>query len=116
MLRCWYSRASRGAAASGRMQRCSHNTSLHDCLLFCKVYLCVTLGKEREEDGREERGEEMKRANTAVPAVQLDGLLSFPSIPPSPLQHWQMPSAGSVSHFTTNAAGDTEAWTVLALG
>lgn len=76
----------------------------------------MTLAKEREEDGREERGEEMKRANTAVPAVQLDGLLPSPSIPPFLLQHWQMPSVGSISHFITDAAGETEAWTVLALG
>lgn len=64
--------------------------------------------------GTEKRGEvREEKSKPCGPCSPLDGHLPFPSVPPSPLQHWQMPSAGSTSHFTV-AAGETETWTVLA--
>lgn len=81
-------------------------------LTFLQGLSSVMLVKERGWK-REERGGEKKRANIAVPAVQLDR--PPPWVPPSPLQHWQVPSAVLISHFT-DAADETETWTVLALG
>jgi hypothetical protein len=90
-------------------------TALLSVFSYFSVYLsmCEFSKRKRMEKRREVREEKSGPCRPCGPCRLLDGHLPFRTVLPSPLQHWQMPSAGSTSHFT-DAAGETETWTVLA--